>query len=51
MPTSPAARPATEDDYRRLDGIEALTLLVEAHGAARVQSWLRNIAALKGETL
>lgn len=41
---------ATVSDLQwdRVDGIEALALLIEHHGAERVQRWLTNLIALKG---
>lgn len=47
----PPAGPPREDELRKVEALDALTLLVEDYGAKRVQSWLRNIAALKGESL
>lgn len=47
----PPARPEPDDPLRKVEAIEALTYLVEEYGAARVQSWLRNIAANRGESL
>lgn len=34
--------------WDRVDGIETLSLLVDRHGAERVQRWLANLIALKG---
>lgn len=44
------AMPSAEDCQRR-DGIDALTLLVEAHGVATVYSWLRHLATAAGKEL
>ncbi len=33
----------TEDQFRRLEGVETLTLLVELHGLATVERWLRHV--------
>jgi hypothetical protein len=41
----------SEEDYQRRDGIDALTLLVEAHGVETVYSWLRNLATAAGKEL
>jgi hypothetical protein len=48
MPIDP---PCDADVCHRQNGIMALTILVEHHGAATVGRWLRNLAALNGEAL
>lgn len=32
----------------RVDGIDVLCLLIEAHGLRKVEEWLRNLATLEG---
>lgn len=50
-PVTPQFDPPTQEQLERLDGIEALTLLVALHGAATVQRWLVNLAAMQGQDL
>ncbi len=40
--------PPTEEDWRRLDGVEAVRRLVAEHGADRVARWVRFVADLEG---
>ena len=47
----PRYEPPSAEDWHRLAGVEAVTLLVEQFGAARVMSWVRSVAALKGEAV
>lgn len=52
MPIDPPCPPAADvDAWRRLNGVDALAMLVSLHGAAAVQTWLRFIAAKNGEAL
>lgn len=41
----------TADDWARLEAVEALSRLVDQHGAERVQQWLRFVAGLHGQDL
>jgi hypothetical protein len=43
--------PATVDGMSRVDGINALTLLVEEHGVESVYRWLRTTAHIHGQDL
>lgn len=47
----PAFVPPTEEEWRRLDGCEAVNRLMDEHGAARVATWVRNLAAMRGEAI
>ncbi len=40
-----------EETLRTMNGIDALTILVDDFGAKRVQSWLSSLAALRGQSL
>ncbi len=46
-----AYQPPSEEDWRRLEGVETVTLLVELHGVATVARWLRHVALIKGEAI
>jgi hypothetical protein len=41
----------TEEQWQRLEGIDATRRLCEQYGYARVARWVRNLAALDGRAL
>lgn len=46
-----AYEPPTEEQWERLDGIEATRRLCERYGYARVSAWVKNLAAISGEAI
>lgn len=47
----PIFTPPTDEEWRRLDGCEAVLRLVDEFGAQRVSVWLKNLAELRGEAI
>lgn len=54
-PRDPVVRerftPPTDEEWRRLDGCEVINRLMDEHGAKRVATWVRNLAAMRGEAI
>lgn len=47
----PKYEPPTADDWARMEALEMIRLIGERYGYARVSTWVRNLAAIHGESI